>query len=92
MRKVVFSILLMICAMSSKAQSLAAPSSENSGIAVFEGDIKNVPDGTVVNFWYPENGDYIGEAVAKVVKGKFTFKKKINENAKYLIKIGRAHV
>lgn len=88
MRKVVFSILLMICAMSSKAQSLAAPSSENSGIAVFEGDIKNVPDGTVVNFWFPENGDYIGEAVAKVVKGKFTFKKKINENAKYLITLG----
>ena len=88
MRKVVFSILLMICAMSSKAQSLAAPNSEDSGIAVFNGNIKGVPDGTVVNFWYPENGDYIGEAVAKVVKGKFSFKKMINQNAQYLITLG----
>ena len=88
MRKVVFSILLMICAMSSKAQSLAAPNSEGSGIAVFNGNIQGVPDGTVVNFWYPENGDYIGEAVAKFDKGKFSFKKKINENAKYLITLG----
>ena len=88
MRKVVFSILLMICAMSSKAQSLAAPNSEGSGIAVFNGNIQGVPDGTVVNFWYPENGDYIGEAVAKFDKGKFTFKKMINENAKYLITLG----
>ena len=78
----------MICAMSSKAQSLAAPNSEDSGIAVFNGNIKGVPDGTVVNFWYPENGDYIGEAVAKVVKGKFSFKKMINQNAQYLITLG----
>ena len=78
----------MICAMSSKAQSLAAPDGEGSGIAVFNGNIEDVPDGTVVNFWYPENGDYIGEAVAKIVKGKFSFKKVINENAKYLITLG----
>ena len=88
MRKVVFSILLMICAMSSKAQSLAAPDGEGSGIAVFNGNIKDVPDGPVVNFWYPENGDYIGEAVAKIDKGKFSFKKMINQNAKYLITLG----
>ena len=80
MRKVVFSILLMICAMSCKAQYIDAPSSEKTGVTVFKGNVKGVPDGTVVNFWMPENGDYIGEAVAKIVKGKFTFKKKINEN------------
>ena len=49
--------------MSSKAQSLAAPDGEGSGIAVFNGNIEDVPDGTVVNFWYPENGDYIGESL-----------------------------
>ena len=74
--------------MSSKAQSLAAPDGEGSGIAVFNGNIKDVPDGTVVYFWYPENGDYIGEAVAEIVNGMFSFKKKINQNAKYLITLG----
>ena len=90
MRKVVFSILLMILPMSFKAQNLTAPSSENTGIAVFKGKIKGVPDGTVVNFWMPENGDYVGEAVAKVVKGKFSFKKRINDYTKYLITLGDA--
>ncbi len=76
--------------MSSEAQSLTAPDSENTGVAVFKGDVKGVPDGTVVNFWMPENGDYIGEAVAKVTKGKFSFKKKINDYTKYIITLGDA--
>lgn len=90
MIKIVSSILIMLCAMSSEAQSLTAPDSENTGVAVFKGDVRGVPDGTVVNFWMPENGDYIGEAVAKVTKGKFTFKKKINDYTKYIITLGDA--
>ena len=90
MRKNIISLLLLLCAIGIKAQYFAAPNSENTGIAVFEGNVKGVPDGTVVNFWMPENGDYIGEAVAKVSKGKFTFKKKINDYAKYLITLGDA--
>ena len=88
MKKAVLSMLMLLSAMGIKAQQFAAPDSENTGVAVFKGDVKGVPDGTVVNFWYPENGDYIGEAVAKFDKGKFTFKKMINENAKYLITLG----
>lgn len=74
--------------MSCKAQYIDAPSSEKTGVTVFKGNVKGVPDGTVVNFWMPENGDYIGESVAKIVKGKFSFKKKVSDNIKYLITLG----
>ena len=90
MRKYIISFILLLCAIGSKAQELAAQNNENTGTAVFEGKIKNVPDGTVVNFWFPENGDYIGEAITKINKGKFHFKKKIRENTRYIITLGDA--
>ena len=88
MRKNILSLLLLLSTIGIKAQQFAAPDSENTGIAVYEGNIKNVPDGTVVNFWFQENGDYIGEPVAKIDKGKFRFKKKVNENMRYIITLG----
>lgn len=88
MRKAVLSIFLLLCAIGSRAQDLGAQNNENTGIAQFEGNIKNVPDGTVVNFWFPENGDYIGEPVTKINKGKFHFKRNIHENTRYIITLG----
>lgn len=85
MRKYVISLLLILCAMGMKAQHPATSNGNDTGKAVFEGDIKNVPDGIVVNFWSSDNGDYIGEAVATIVNGKFRFERNINKKNKYLI-------
>ena len=88
MRKAILTILILLGAIGSNAQDLGAQNNETTSIAVFDGNVKNVPNGTIVNFWFPENGDYIGEAVTKINKGKFHFKKKINENTKYIITLG----
>ena len=88
MRKAILTILILLGAIGSNAQDLGAQNNETTSIAVFDGNVKNVPNGTTVNFWFPENGDYIGEAVTKINKGKFHFKKKINENTKYIITLG----
>jgi hypothetical protein len=71
--------------MSIKAQNYATSNSNDTGKAVFEGNIKNVPDGIVVNFWTSENGDYLGEPADTIIGGKFRFEKEINKNKKYII-------
>ena len=84
---------MLLSAMSANAQNAYSSSMleknrhdiPETGTCIVEGNVTNVPDGTVVNFWFPENGDYIGEAIAKINKGKFHFKKKIRENTRYII-------
>ena len=96
MRKVILSIFMLLSAMSANAQNAYSSSMleknrhdiPETGTCIVEGNVTNVPDGTVVNFWFPENGDYIGEAIAKINKGKFHFKKKIRENTRYIITLG----
>lgn len=38
-----------------------------------------------MNFWFYKDGDYLGEAAATIVGGKFRFEKEINKNKKYII-------
>ena len=99
MKKSFFIIFLLFSAISLQAQVytpefsmlFATPEEEinnrtpTSGVGIFEGNVTNVPDSTLVNFWVPMDGDYCGEHVATIIGGKFRFEKNIRNDVKYCI-------
>lgn len=90
MRKVAFSIFLLLSAMCLQAQRTNVTHLDPmrmgyAGDVLFEGDIKNVPDGTLVNFWIPYDDEQFGEVVDTIAGGKFSFKKRINKSGIYFI-------
>ena len=93
MRKVVLSILMIFCAIGIKAQKSpmidrSHPAIPDSGRCVIKGDVANVPDGTIVNFWFEKNGDYLGEIADTITGGKFRFEWNVDKWARYFITLG----
>ena len=92
MRKVVLSILMIFCAIGIKAQKSpmidrSHPAIPDSGRCVIEGNVANVPDGTIVNFWFEKNGDYLGEIADTIIGGKFRFEWNVDKWARYYITV-----
>ena len=93
MRKAVLSMFILLSAICSKAQrnpmmDRSHPDIPDSGRCVIEGYVTSVPDGTIVNFWFDRNGDYLGEVADTIVGGKFCFERNVDKWARYFITLG----
>ncbi len=98
MKKAILSIFMLLGAIYSNAQNgFSLPLQENlfhnipdTGTSIIEGNVTNVPDGTIVNFWFYKDGDYLGEPADTIIGGKFRFERKIDKWARYFITVADA--
>lgn len=87
MKRTLFASLFALCAIGGFAQNSA-----NDSICVFDGNVTNVPDGTVVYLWLP-NPEYpeaiIPDTITTVKGGRFHFEKAITAWNECAVSINR---
>ena len=87
MKRTLFASLFALCAIGVFAQNSA-----NDSICVFDGNVTNVPDGTVVYLWLP-NPEYpeaiIPDTITTVKGGRFHFEKAITAWNECAVSINR---